>query len=213
MQHRRPAPVKKSPPRPRPAAAPAPASALAPVEPSAGYRAITPELDFDGPIGTEIFNTLERVRAHQAAVQHNALVGRGLVELRGYQRSELFALAEIGYHYLLSGGVRIAQAIFEGLCAIDPTEPYFALALGLAYDHLERLDDAAGCYRRAAELDPSDGRAEINLAELELVRGNRQGARSHLMRARVKCSAKGAEALLHKAEAMLHHLSDPRRRS
>ncbi|MCC7384685.1 MAG: tetratricopeptide repeat protein [Deltaproteobacteria bacterium] len=175
--------------------------------PCSALRVELPALDFDGGIGTEFFSTLARVRVERsAAAAPRSLACRGLREARGYTRAELFAIAEIGYHYLLNGGVRLAHVIFEGLVAVAPEEAYFALALGLTLDRQERIDEAASAYRRAAELDPADGRADVNLAELLLLGGDEAGARAHLDRARQKATAGGDQALAKKATALLTRL-------
>ena len=122
---------------------------------------------------------------------------------RGYAEDDLHALAEIAYHYLGSGGLRLAVTIFEGLVALAPSEPYFALALGLANDRLERDEDAAACYRRAALLDEADGRPEINLAELAIARGARAEALPHLRRGLEKARARDDAPLVRKAEALI----------
>lgn len=189
----RPAPVVQRP------ATPAPSAETFSVE--------APELDFDGAIGTEIFDTLARFRALKVdAPQGGALARRSLAEARGYTRADLFALAEIGRHYLFSGGLRIALTLFEGLAAIAPDEPYFALALGLCLDKLDRVEDARAAYQRVVQLDPRDPRAELNLAELDLCCGDKRAAATRLTRAAAKARTSGELELSRKAEALLARL-------
>src|SRR5688572_22039505 len=94
------------------------------------------------------------------------LKGKTLAEVRGYDRDDLFVIAEVAYHYLFNGGTRLALVLYEGLAAVSPKEPYFALALGLTHDHLGEVAMAHKWYAKAAELDPNDGRPDVNRAEL-----------------------------------------------
>src|SRR5262249_23628808 len=128
---------------------------------------------------------------------------RSIADARGYTKEELFGLAEIGYHYLRAGGFKIAGVIFEGLAAVEPREPYFALAMGLAADHLGDRKKAAACFERAARLDATDGRAEVNLAELALDAGDKRRAINLLRNGAKKAHAKNDSALANKANAML----------
>lgn len=124
-------------------------------------------------------------------------------ESRAYKDADLEAIAEMGYHYLFSGGHRLAAAIFDGLAAIRPNVAYYFLGRGLAADHLGDRERALSCYGRAAELDPSDGRADINLAELELEAGRRDRAIDLLKRGHNKSKRRGDQALEKKAHALL----------
>jgi Flp pilus assembly protein TadD len=128
---------------------------------------------------------------------------RSLAEARGYARADLFALAEIGYHYLLSGGVELAETIFAGLAALAPGEAYFVLALGLCRDRMGRVEAAADCYRTARALDPQDARPELNLAELSLEAGDRAEAARLLRAALTRLAAHPQPAIERKARALL----------
>lgn len=131
---------------------------------------------------------------------------RPLGVARGYQRQDLYAVAEIGYHYLFSGGLEIARALFEGLVAVAPDEAYFALALGLTHDHLQEQETADRWYAKAAQLDPHDPRADVNRAELRIERKDFQAARTLLMRGVKKARIRQEWALERKATALLGHL-------
>ncbi|MBI2377843.1 MAG: hypothetical protein HYV07_27825 [Deltaproteobacteria bacterium] len=133
--------------------------------------------------------------------------GETLATVRGYAHEDLMAVAEVGYHYLMSGGLRLALILFEGLEAVSPDEPYFVLALGLTHDRLEDPIGAERWYRRAAELDPSDPRPDVNLAELLLERGERSAARERLGAALEKARARGEVELERKSRALLDHMS------
>ncbi|MBK6685809.1 MAG: hypothetical protein IPG45_15160 [Deltaproteobacteria bacterium] len=129
---------------------------------------------------------------------------RTLAARRGYSREDLQAVAEIGYHYLHNGGVRFARLLFEGLVAVSPDEPYFALALGLAADHAGDKGMARREYQRASDLDPSDPRPEVNLAELDLEAGRFDAARRHLVTASDRLALRLDPALALKTRALLH---------
>jgi tetratricopeptide (TPR) repeat protein len=188
-------PAPKSTPRPPAKQLPRPAA-----QPIAKPlpRALIPEsvaIDFDRVDGTGMFDTLDRVRALPA--------GDAIAETYGYARSDLFAIAEIGRHYLESGGYRLAAVIFEGLEAIAPEEPYFVLALGLAKDRLGDKEAALARYRRAQSLDPKDARADLNVAELLIEAGRSKEAVRVIEAAERKAMLAEEEALAKKANALL----------
>lgn len=160
-------------------------------------------LAFDDYDATSMFQTLGKVEAVPAAEVAQAVVCRSIAEARGYEEDELFALAEVGYHYVRSGGLRLAEVIFEGLTAIAPDEPYFWLALGLVEDYLDDKIEARRCYENAARLDPEDPRPEINLAELDLERRDRRSAELRLRRGLAKAVRGRDDALERKAQALL----------
>jgi Flp pilus assembly protein TadD len=128
-----------------------------------------------------------------------------------YSEAELMALAELGYHYLRSGGLAIARVLFEGLCSADPKEAYFRLALGLSCDYAGDKEGARCSYREAAQLDHAEPRAELNLAELALESGDLRNARLHLLAARRRAEKSPDRALLRKANAMLSLVGEKER--
>lgn len=155
----------------------------------------------------EFMKSIQQVKAMTAVGSNpNVPANTTLAAQRGYKREDLFAIAEIGYHYLLNGGLDLALSIFEGLCAISPDEAYFALALGLTFDRLGEPNQAIRWYDRAARLDPSEGRADVNRAELEIEAGRYDNAKKLLNRGAAKAKHKGDDALLTKATAILRHL-------
>lgn len=201
-----PKPAPKAPVAAPRAPAPRPAAKPREVAPSAGGAALVhvpAACDFDRVDSTSMFDTLGGIRALPSHEASAALARRTLAELRGYEAADLMAIAEIGYHYLRSGGAKLAKVIFEGLTAIQPEEGYFWLALGLAHDHLDDLVAARAAYQKAGEVDPRDPVADLNLAELELAAGRRPAARRLVERGRQKAARTGQEALCRKADAML----------
>jgi Flp pilus assembly protein TadD len=160
------------------------------------------------PFKTAFFNSIAKVKALTAHGQVKVVDGkkRTLANERGYSQDDLFAIAEIGYHYLFSGGLTLALTIFEGLTAVAPKESYFALALGLTHDHLENRNEANKWYKLASDLDPTDGRADVNRAELFLQSGDKASAKKLLSRGAQKARAKGDLTLARKAMALINHL-------
>jgi predicted Zn-dependent protease len=190
-------------PRPRPGATPrsaaAPASAIVPViaESAPHDEHDARAVDFENIASTRMFEKLGGIRtlAHRPE-------GHSVARDR-YSREELYAIAEIAYHYQRCGGFRLAAVIFEGLTMIAPNEAYFALALGLASERLGDRGKAQQCYAKARELDPTEPYADINLAELALEAGDRRTAVALLRSGIHKCNARKNVALERKATAML----------
>lgn len=176
---------------------------------SRAYVAVSEcEVEEVEPLKTCFFDTINRVKAltvHNQKLTVKRSQG-SLAARRGYEREDLQAVAEIAYHYLFSGGTKLALALYEGLAAVAPDEPYYALALGLTHDHLGDKRSAFEWYERARTLDPGDPRPEINCAELLLEQRNFAAAKQLLIRAVMKAKNRGDEALERKASSMLQHL-------
>ncbi|MCB9652262.1 MAG: hypothetical protein H6730_37510 [Deltaproteobacteria bacterium] len=185
--------------RPAESARPAERSAEAQVM---ALTCLPTQCDFDRVDSTAMFNTLGGIRALAAADAGQALARRSLAELRGYRREDLMAIAEVGYHYLRSGGHKLASVIFEGLTAVMPEEPYFWLALGLVKDHLDDISAARVAYETAARLDPRDATPLMNLAELDLMQGRRRDALRRLDGAANTAQRAQQWALVRKAEGL-----------
>ncbi len=79
------------------------------------------------------------------------------------------------------GAWAAAAAEFERVIALRPSEPQFSTAYydaGIAYAHLQRLDDAARVFRSALAGDPEFLAAMANLIAVDLARGDLREARS-----------------------------------
>lgn len=79
------------------------------------------------------------------------------------------------------GAWAAAAAEFERIIILHPHEPQFSTAhydAGIAYAHLQRLDDAAGAFRAAIAGDPEFLAAMANLIAVDLARGDLHEARS-----------------------------------
>jgi hypothetical protein len=194
--------------------APSPARALVPVTaaraPEKAYVAVEVlEAEELQPLQAHYFESLKAVAARTAVGQELPKAARAqpLSRQRGYDKDDLMTIAEVAWHYLMNGGTMLALTLFEGLEAVAPDQPYFALALGLTQDHLGDRTAAHRWYRRASELDPGDPRPDINAAELFLADKKTGAAIELLARAVHKAEARGDEALRRKAAAILAHVS------
>lgn len=148
-----------------------------------------------------------RAVAARPASAEPVSVALARIEKPKYQRQDLYAVAEIAYHYLFSGGEEVAYSLLAGLVEAAPKEAYFALALGLAEDKRERPAEAERWYAKAAELDPLEPRADINRAELRIDKKDFNNARALLMRGLKKARARRDVALENKASALLDNLN------
>lgn len=162
------------------------------------------------PNKTCFFDTINQVKALTVAGPRSLCVDADLARARGYEPEDLMAVAEIAWHYLMSGGLKLALTLYEGLTAVAPEEPYFALALGLVHDRMNDPRQAQDWYQRASRLDPGDGRPDINRAELYLEAGDRAKALQLMARGAEKARRRGDDVLATKAEALLAHLSQRR---
>lgn len=163
--------------------------------------------DFDAPMSTDFFDGLGRLRA-EAVPSSRAPAVRTLAQARGYRKDDLHVIADMATNYLFNGGLRLAVTLFEGLVAVAPDEPYYAMGLGLTYDRMGNAHRAAACYRAAARLDPSDGRPDVNLAELEL-RARRPRQAVFLLRSGLKKAlARDDSELGNKAAAILRRITN-----
>lgn len=161
------------------------------------------------PLKTGFFEMVNLVKAVTVYDKNVVVVDskKTLAAARGYEKDDLFAIAEIAYHYLMNGGAKVAHTLFEGLVAVLPSEPYFLLGLGLAADHLGEREAAFSAYTRASELDPGDPRPDVNRAELLVEERNVARALQFLQHGLTKARNRGDAALERKASAMLKHLS------
>ncbi len=128
----------------------------------------------------------------------------------GISAADLMVIAELGYHYLMSGGLELAQEIFSGLSLLAPEEPYFPLALALTSDRLGNKAAAHRAYDRAARLSPKDPQPDLNRAELYIEEGDHASARTLLTNAAKKAKAAKDGPLLTKAECLLRHIGGGR---
>jgi Flp pilus assembly protein TadD len=79
------------------------------------------------------------------------------------QGARLQSLLEKAERALAGSDFRGAAAALEEFISIEPENAYVRFQLGYAYTGLERPEDAAREYRRAAEIDPEMAEAHLNL--------------------------------------------------
>lgn len=123
-----------------------------------------------------------------------------------YAPEDLMTVAGIGYDFLMAGVLDEAQDIFEGLCAVDKKNGYFHLALGLVFDQRGELHKADEYYIKAAQLDPTDPRPDLNRAEIRMTLRRLDDAERYLMRGLEKARRTNEDDLVRKAETLLNHV-------
>ena len=106
----------------------------------------------------------------------------------------LDAIAVVAHQYLDMGAIRVARALFEGLCAVCPDWPYPHLGLGVCRLQQGATREAREAFQRAAELDPSDPDALLHLAEIAIHQRQFGAADRWLRRARQIGAATDADA-------------------
>ncbi|HCF61307.1 MAG TPA: type III secretion protein [Myxococcales bacterium] len=94
-----------------------------------------------------------------------------LAELDGISGPEMMEMAITGFSMYEQGRYREARVIFEGLCALDPTESYYRTAIGAVFLAQELLDEALEQFDRALKLNDKDSAALVNRGEIRLRKG------------------------------------------
>ncbi len=130
-----------------------------------------------------------------------------LKDIKGYTDEELYAIASQGYTFFLQGKTEPARVIFEGLVAIDPTNPYYYRGLGVIYLQLKDLDKALKQFNYAIRLAPNDMVSYINRAEIYMAMKQYSAAEADLDNA-LSRAGNNNRALVNKANAMLRMLPE-----
>ena len=91
-----------------------------------------------------------------------------LNEIFGLQRSEIDAIAALGFQLYEQGKGKDAEALFNGLIALDSQVYYGYAGLGAMALAEEKLDEAVRCLTRATDLNPNDPTVHANLGEAYL---------------------------------------------
>ncbi len=128
-----------------------------------------------------------------------------LRDVRGYSDEELYAIAKMAYFFFYQGRVNEARTIFQGLYAVNPTDAYFAKALGVVELAAGNAQGAQAAYDVAIKLAPQDGQAYVGRAEVRLSLGQKQQALDDLRRA--ASLAPEDDPIARKATAMIAALS------
>lgn len=128
-----------------------------------------------------------------------------LKDVRGYSDEELYSIARMGYFFFYQGKVDQARTVFQGLYAINPTDAYFAKALGVVEMAANNPAGALAAYDVALKIAPQDAAAYAGRAEVKLAQGQKAPAIDDLRRAQ-QLLADG-NPLKDKVSAMLTRLS------
>jgi type III secretion system low calcium response chaperone LcrH/SycD len=128
-----------------------------------------------------------------------------LKDVRGYSNEELYSIARTGYYFFYQGKVNEARTVFQGLYAINPTDPYFAKALGVVEMAAGNPAGAVAAYDVALKIAPQDPAAYLGRAEVKVLQGQRAQALDDLRKALQLSQPESAENI--KASAMLAALS------
>jgi type III secretion system low calcium response chaperone LcrH/SycD len=140
-----------------------------------------------------------------AALQKWADGKATLRDVRGYSDEELYAIAKTAYFFFYQGRVNEARTLFQGLYAVNPTDSYFAKALGVVELAAGNAQGAMAAYDVAIKLSPNDAQAYVGRAEVKLAMGQKGQAIEDLRRA--SSLAGEGDAVGRKAEAMIFALS------
>lgn len=128
-----------------------------------------------------------------------------LKDVRGYSDEELYSIARMGYFFYYQGKVNEARTVFQGLYAINPTDAYFAKALGVVEMAAGNPVGAIAAYDVAIKISPQDSTAYVGRAEVKLSQNQRNQAIDDLRRAQQL--VKPGDPLNEKISAMLQGLS------
>lgn len=124
-----------------------------------------------------------------------------LKDVRGYKDEELYAIAKTAYFFYYQGRLDEARTLFQGLYAVNPTDGYFAKALGVVEMAAGNAQGALAAYNVAQTLSPEDAGIYVSRAEVKLTLGQKAQAADDLRLAVAK--ADPSDPLRAKAEAML----------
>lgn len=106
-----------------------------------------------------------------------------LKDVRGYSDEELYSIAKTGYFLFYQGKLAEARAVFQGLYAINPLDPYFAKALGVVEMAAGNPAGAVAAYDVALKIAPQDAGAYLGRAEVKLLQGQKAPAIDDLRKA------------------------------
>jgi type III secretion system low calcium response chaperone LcrH/SycD len=130
-----------------------------------------------------------------------------LKDVRGYTDEELYSIARMGYFFFYQGKINEARTVFQGLYAVNPTDTYFAKALGVVEMAAGNAQGAAAAYDVALKIAPRDSAAYVGRAEVRLAMSQKPQAIEDLRRAQQFLTDSSVDRALHgKISAMLQSL-------
>ncbi len=106
-----------------------------------------------------------------------------LRDVRGYSDDELYAIARTAYVYYYQGRIPEARTLFQGLYAVNPTDPYFAKALGVVEFAAGNPQGSLAAWDVAIKLAPEDPAAWVGRAEVKIASNQKAQAAEDLRRA------------------------------
>lgn len=106
-----------------------------------------------------------------------------LKDVRGYSDEELYSIARTAYFFYYQGRLNEARTLFQGLYAVNPTDAYFAKALGVVEMAAGNPHGASAAYDVAIKIAPDDPAAYVGRAEVKISQGQRAQAIDDLRRA------------------------------
>lgn len=101
----------------------------------------------------------------------------------GFTKTQLEAVAALGFKLYEQGQTREAELVFKGLIALDANSPFGYAGLGAIALREEKLDRALEHLRKAADLRPDDATIRANLGEALLRQAKFQEAAAEFQRA------------------------------
>lgn len=120
----------------------------------------------------------------------------------GLAKQEVEAIAVLGFQLYEQGKMKDAEAIFNGLIALDNKVYYGYAGLGAMSLADEKLDESVRWLTRASELNPDDPTVHANLGEALLRQGKFKAASEQLQLA-VKQDPQALDPGAHRARTIL----------
>jgi tetratricopeptide (TPR) repeat protein len=127
----------------------------------------------------------------------------GYAELFNITVGELYAIAQIGYNYMLSGKLEEACTIYEGLVVLRPEDPYFRMTLGNIYLNKGMIKEAIESYDKALDILPDFITALVNRGLAYFIAADYQKAKHDFKRAIDKAGERD-DVLKAKIAELLH---------
>jgi tetratricopeptide (TPR) repeat protein len=126
-----------------------------------------------------------------------------LSQMFGLAKQEIEAIAALGFQLYEQGKVDDAEAIFNGLIALDSHVYYGYAGLGALALAEEKLDEASRWLTRAAELNPQDPTVHANLGEALLRQAKFDEAAEEFQKA-LQLDPKASDPGANRARAILN---------
>ncbi len=103
-----------------------------------------------------------------------------LAQLEGVTPQQAYAIASLGYEQFQQGKFETACALYEGLVALNPNDPYFHRVLGAIYMQMGRDEEALNEIQESLKKEPEELFSLVARAELFLKIGRFEQALNDL---------------------------------